>query len=102
MKFSEVVADARSKGYTEPDPRDDLNGTDVARKVGMRGWEDRGWRVVKGTVGLGHWKWSAAFACVPVRHHHRSHGLSTFPCATANLGALPIAAAHFFVPRLFS
>ncbi len=31
--FSEVVADAKAKGYTEPDPRDDLNGTDVARKV---------------------------------------------------------------------
>ncbi|GIL88501.1 hypothetical protein Vretimale_15367 [Volvox reticuliferus] len=31
--FSEVVQDARVKGYTEPDPRDDLNGTDVARKV---------------------------------------------------------------------
>lgn len=32
--FSEVVQDAKAKGYTEPDPRDDLNGTDVARKVG--------------------------------------------------------------------
>jgi len=31
--FSEVVADAKANGYTEPDPRDDLNGTDVARKV---------------------------------------------------------------------
>ncbi len=31
--FSEIVSDAKSKGYTEPDPRDDLNGTDVARKV---------------------------------------------------------------------
>jgi aspartokinase/homoserine dehydrogenase 1 len=31
--FSEVVADARAKGYTEPDPRDDLSGMDVARKV---------------------------------------------------------------------
>lgn len=31
--FSEVVADAKVNGYTEPDPRDDLNGTDVARKV---------------------------------------------------------------------
>lgn len=32
--FSEVVADAKNNGFTEPDPRDDLNGTDVARKVG--------------------------------------------------------------------
>jgi len=32
-KFSDVVKEAREKGYTEPDPRDDLNGMDVARKV---------------------------------------------------------------------
>lgn len=31
--FSEVVAQAKAAGYTEPDPRDDLNGMDVARKV---------------------------------------------------------------------
>ncbi len=31
--FSEVVRDARAKGYTEPDPRDDLSGMDVARKL---------------------------------------------------------------------
>ncbi|PNH04525.1 Bifunctional aspartokinase/homoserine dehydrogenase, chloroplastic [Tetrabaena socialis] len=33
MRFSEVVADAKARGYTEPDPRDDLSGLDVARKV---------------------------------------------------------------------
>ncbi|MBN1300321.1 MAG: bifunctional aspartate kinase/homoserine dehydrogenase I [Melioribacteraceae bacterium] len=32
-KFSDVVLDARKKGYTEPDPRDDLSGLDVARKL---------------------------------------------------------------------
>ncbi|HYG38409.1 MAG TPA: bifunctional aspartate kinase/homoserine dehydrogenase I [Cytophagales bacterium] len=32
-KFSEVVKIAKEKGYTEPDPRDDLNGMDVARKI---------------------------------------------------------------------
>ncbi|KAH9616048.1 hypothetical protein KSS87_005894 [Heliosperma pusillum] len=31
--FSEVVEEAKQAGYTEPDPRDDLSGTDVARKV---------------------------------------------------------------------
>ena len=31
--FSAVVAEAKRLGYTEPDPRDDLSGTDVARKV---------------------------------------------------------------------
>ncbi|MBN8899829.1 MAG: aspartate kinase, partial [Rhodospirillales bacterium] len=31
--FSDIVLDAKAKGYTEPDPRDDLSGMDVARKV---------------------------------------------------------------------
>ena len=31
--FSEIVRTARENGYTEPDPRDDLSGMDVARKV---------------------------------------------------------------------
>nr|MDQ6914128.1 ACT domain-containing protein [Verrucomicrobiota bacterium] len=31
--FSAIVQDARRKGYTEPDPRDDLSGTDVGRKL---------------------------------------------------------------------
>ncbi len=31
--FSEIVREAREKGYTEPDPRDDLSGKDVARKL---------------------------------------------------------------------
>jgi len=31
--FSQVVKEARDLGYTEPDPRDDLNGLDVARKI---------------------------------------------------------------------
>ncbi len=31
--FSELVREAWEKGYTEPDPRDDLTGTDVARKL---------------------------------------------------------------------
>lgn len=32
-KFSDVVREAKAKGYTEPDPRDDLSGMDVARKI---------------------------------------------------------------------
>ena len=31
--FSEIVREAKELGYTEPDPRDDLNGMDVARKA---------------------------------------------------------------------
>jgi bifunctional aspartokinase / homoserine dehydrogenase 1 len=31
--FSDAVRQAWQKGYTEPDPRDDLSGTDVARKA---------------------------------------------------------------------
>jgi aspartokinase/homoserine dehydrogenase 1 len=31
--FSEIVREAHSLGYTEPDPREDLSGMDVARKL---------------------------------------------------------------------
>jgi aspartokinase/homoserine dehydrogenase 1 len=33
VPFSDIVRDAKQRGYTEPDPRDDLSGTDVARKL---------------------------------------------------------------------
>ena len=33
VKFKNVVWEAKQKGYTEPDPRDDLSGLDVARKI---------------------------------------------------------------------
>lgn len=33
MSLSEATITARKNGYTEPDPRDDLSGTDVARKL---------------------------------------------------------------------
>jgi aspartokinase/homoserine dehydrogenase 1 len=32
-KFSDIVVEAKKKGFTEPDPRDDLNGLDVGRKL---------------------------------------------------------------------
>jgi bifunctional aspartokinase / homoserine dehydrogenase 1 len=31
--FSQTLLEAKEKGYTEPDPREDLNGFDVARKL---------------------------------------------------------------------
>ena len=31
--FSEIVREAKANGFTEPDPRDDLSGMDVARKL---------------------------------------------------------------------
>lgn len=37
--FSSIVRAAKAKGYTEPDPRDDLSGTDVARKLIILGRE---------------------------------------------------------------
>lgn len=42
--FSEIVREAHKLGYTEPDPRDDLGGIDVARKalILARG---SGWRL---------------------------------------------------------
>ncbi|MDE2306270.1 MAG: bifunctional aspartate kinase/homoserine dehydrogenase I [Gammaproteobacteria bacterium] len=37
--FSSIVRAAKQKGYTEPDPRDDLSGMDVARKLIILGRE---------------------------------------------------------------
>jgi bifunctional aspartokinase / homoserine dehydrogenase 1 len=37
--FSAIVRTAKQKGYTEPDPRDDLSGIDVARKLIILGRE---------------------------------------------------------------
>ncbi len=39
LPFSEVVKEAKEKGFTEPDPRDDLSGMDVARKILILGRE---------------------------------------------------------------
>jgi len=39
QSFSSVVKHAKSLGYTEPDPRDDLSGMDVARKLIILGRE---------------------------------------------------------------
>ncbi len=33
QSFSEALAEARAQGYTEPDPREDLSGQDVVRKL---------------------------------------------------------------------
>jgi aspartokinase/homoserine dehydrogenase 1 len=39
VPFSQIVREAKAKGYTEPDPRDDLSGMDVARKLIILGRE---------------------------------------------------------------
>ena len=45
--FSDIVLAARESGYTEPDPRDDLSGMDVARKLTILA------RELGATVGIG-------------------------------------------------
>jgi aspartokinase/homoserine dehydrogenase 1 len=46
-RFSDIVLAARESGYTEPDPRDDLSGMDVARKLTILA------RELGATVGIG-------------------------------------------------
>ncbi len=49
--FSQLVRTARELGYTEPDPRDDLSGLDVARKLVILAREN-GWKTSLDAVEL--------------------------------------------------
>lgn len=49
--FSVLVKEARALGYTEPDPRDDLSGTDVARKLVILARE-AGWKTTLDKVAV--------------------------------------------------
>ncbi len=49
IPFSTAVSEARSKGYTEPDPRDDLGGMDVKRKIMILG-RLAGWPLEEGDI----------------------------------------------------
>ena len=33
MTFSSIVKEAKEKGFTEPDPREDISGADIRRKI---------------------------------------------------------------------
>jgi bifunctional aspartokinase / homoserine dehydrogenase 1 len=39
VRFADIVKEAKAMGYTEPDPREDLSGMDVARKILILGRE---------------------------------------------------------------
>ncbi|MGH8177462.1 MAG: bifunctional aspartate kinase/homoserine dehydrogenase I [Steroidobacter sp.] len=62
--FSSVVRTAKAKGYTEPDPRDDLSGMDFARKLIILGRE-MGLRLELGDVQLESLVPPALGACGP-------------------------------------
>lgn len=49
VAFSTAVAEAKTRGYTEPDPREDLGGLDVMRKVMILG-RMAGWPLETGDI----------------------------------------------------
>jgi aspartokinase/homoserine dehydrogenase 1 len=51
VRFHEIVKDAQEKGYTEPDPRDDLNGRDFMRKMLILA-RDAGYPLEEGDVDI--------------------------------------------------
>ncbi len=51
VPFSELVRQAKQLGYTEPDPRDDLSGLDVARKLVILAREN-GWTTSLDQIAL--------------------------------------------------
>ncbi|MFL6550831.1 MAG: bifunctional aspartate kinase/homoserine dehydrogenase I [Povalibacter sp.] len=62
--FSAIVRAAKAKGYTEPDPRDDLSGIDFARKLIILGRE-MGLKLELGDVQLEGLVPAALAACGP-------------------------------------
>lgn len=51
VAFSQAVAQAKANGYTEPDPREDLGGRDVMRKVMILG-RMAGWPLEEDDIGV--------------------------------------------------
>lgn len=51
VPFSLAVAEAKAKGFTEPDPREDLGGQDVMRKVMILG-RMAGWPLEAGDITI--------------------------------------------------
>jgi homoserine dehydrogenase len=51
IPYSSAIAYARVQGYTEPDPRDDLSGKDVARKALILA-RTAGWLLEKSDLGV--------------------------------------------------
>jgi aspartokinase/homoserine dehydrogenase 1 len=81
VPFSEIVRRAKESGYTEPDPRDDLSGMDIARKLTILA------REMGSTIGIGDFP-VQNLVPEPLRNVSLEEFLARLPEQDANMCAL--------------
>ena len=91
QRFSDVVAQAKALGYTEPDPREDLSGQGLRATGEGLGWTARDWHS-REAIGTD-WSTSAGLTISPSHCSCKvpslQHCPARHPCTAQLLSPLP-------------